>query len=74
MSRALRGSSAPSSIGTRVRMHPLALAESGWVWVGADSRPAGFADGAGHTWPAPRRGPAGPAEHAPREGGRRPPL
>ena len=23
-------------------MHPLALAESGWVWVGAGSRPAGL--------------------------------
>ena len=34
-------------------MHPLALAESGWVWVGADSRPAGLPDGAGQTWPAP---------------------
>jgi hypothetical protein len=28
-----------------VRMHPLALAESGWVWVGADSRPAGLRTG-----------------------------
>ena len=41
-SRACRGSSAPSSIGIRVRMHPLAFAESGWVWVGAGSRPAGL--------------------------------
>src|SRR5258708_3873366 len=45
LSRALRGSSAPSSIGIRVRMHPLALAESGWVWVGAGSRPAGLRTG-----------------------------
>ena len=54
-------------------MHPLALAESGWVWVGAGFEAGRVADGAGPTWPAPRRGPAGPAEHAPREGGRRPP-
>jgi hypothetical protein len=26
-------------------MHPLALAESGWVWVGAGSRPAGLRTG-----------------------------
>jgi hypothetical protein len=44
------------------------------VGVGRCGFEAGrVADGAGHTWPAPRRGPAGPAEHAPREGGRRPP-
>ena len=28
-----------------MRMHPLALAESGWVWVGAGSRPAGLRTG-----------------------------
>src|SRR4051794_30419838 len=44
------------------------------VGVGRCGFEAGrVADGAGHTWPAPRRGRAGPAEHAPREGGALPP-
>ena len=34
-------------------MQPLALAESGWVWVGAGSWLAGVRNGAGHTWSAP---------------------
>src|SRR6516225_9015145 len=34
-----------SSIKRRVRMHPLALAESGCVWVGAGSRLAGLRTG-----------------------------
>ena len=42
LSRALRGSTALLPL---VRMHPLALAESGWVWVGAGTRPAGLRTG-----------------------------
>src|ERR1700730_6894044 len=66
LSRALRGSSAPSSIGIRVRMHPLALAESGWVWVGAGSRPAGLRTG--RATPGLRRDAALPVRQNTREG------
>ena len=65
-SRALRGSSAPSSIGIRVRMHPLALAESGWVWVGAGSRPAGLRTG--RAIPGLRRDAALPVQQNTRQG------
>ena len=32
-------------VGKRVRMHPMPLGESGWVWVGAGSRAAGLRTG-----------------------------
>src|SRR5580692_1903289 len=66
VSRARRGSSAPSSIGIRVRMHPLALAESGWVWVGAGSRPAGLRTG--RAIPGLRRDAALPVRQKTRQG------
>jgi hypothetical protein len=34
-----------SFLDTGLRMQPLALAESGWVWVGAASWPAGLQTG-----------------------------
>jgi hypothetical protein len=72
-SRAHRGSIAPSSIGNRGAHAPV-VPRRERVGVGRCGFEAGrVADGAGHTWPAPRRGPDGPAEHAPREGGRRSP-
>ena len=66
LSRARRGSSAPSSIGIRVRMHPLALAESGWVWVGAGSRPTGLRTG--RAIPGLRRDAALPVRQNTRQG------
>jgi hypothetical protein len=32
-------------VGQRMRMHPMPLGESGWVWVGAGSRAAGLRTG-----------------------------
>src|SRR5262249_13658373 len=65
-SRARRSSSAPSSIGIRVRTHPLALAESGWVWVGPVSGPAGL--GRGRAIPGLRRAAALPVRQKTRQG------
>src|SRR4051794_37058609 len=56
----------PSSIGIGVRMPPLALAESGWVWVGADSRPAGLRTG--RAIPGLRRDAALPVQQNTRQG------
>jgi hypothetical protein len=47
-------------------MHPLALAESGWVWVGADSRPAGLRTG--RAIPGLRRDAALPVRQNTRQG------
>jgi len=47
-------------------MHPLALAESGWVWVGAGSRPAGLR--AGRAIPGLRRDAALPVRQNTRQG------
>jgi hypothetical protein len=61
------GSSPPSSsIKRRVRMHPLALAESGWVWVRAGSRPAGLRTG--RAIPGLRRDAALPVRQNTRQG------
>ena len=49
-----------------MRMHPLALAESGWVWVGADSRPAGVRTG--RAIPGLRRDAALPVRQNTRQG------
>jgi hypothetical protein len=49
-----------------VRMHPLALAESGWVWVGAGSRPAGLRTG--RAIPGLRRDAALPVRQNTRQG------
>jgi hypothetical protein len=53
--------------------HPLALAESGWVWVGAGSRPAGLRTG--RAIPGLRRDAALPVRQKTRQGreGGRPP-
>jgi hypothetical protein len=56
----------PSSMGIRVRMHPLALAESGWVWVGAGSRPTGLRTG--RAIPGLRRDAALPVRQNTRQG------
>jgi hypothetical protein len=55
-----------SPIKKRVRMHPLALAESGWVWVGAGSRPVGLRTG--RAIPGLRRDAALPVRHNTRHG------
>ena len=55
-----------SSIRKRVRMHPLAIAESGWVWVGAGSRPAGLRTG--RAIPGLRRDAALPVRQKTRQG------
>src|SRR5689334_16972342 len=47
-------------------MHPLALAESGWVWVGAGSRPAGLRTG--RAIPGLRRDAALPVRQKTRQG------
>ena len=47
-------------------MHPLALAESGWVWVGAGSRPAGLRTG--RALPDLRRDAALPVRRNTRQG------
>jgi hypothetical protein len=47
-------------------MHPLALAESGWVWVGAGSRPAGLRTG--RAIPGLRRDAALPVRQNTRQG------
>lgn len=49
-----------------MRMHPLALAESGWVWVGAGSRPAGLRTG--RAIPGLRRDAALPVRQNTRQG------
>jgi hypothetical protein len=49
-----------------LRMHPLALAESGWVWVGAGSRPAGLRTG--RAIPGLRRDAALPVRQNTRQG------
>ena len=49
-----------------MRMHPLALAESGWVWVGAGSRPAGLRTG--RAIPGLRRDAALPVRQKTRQG------
>jgi hypothetical protein len=47
-------------------MHPLALAVSGWVWVGAGSRPAGLRTG--RAIPGLRRDAALPVRQNTRQG------
>jgi hypothetical protein len=60
----------------RVRLHPVGVAESGRVWVGAASRPAGLRTGRVPSWslgPAPDAALPVQQKTRRREGGRRPP-
>ena len=52
--------------GAQRGMHPLALAECGWVWVGADSRTAGLRTG--RAIPGLRRDAALPVRQNTRQG------